>query len=96
MKNSLFQIFPFHLSLDIFFADEDKAKSILPDGLMTAIESLCERERTVLFLRYRDGLMLDEEEIISDGWHRFISYVERGLEKVPVLLIKEKMNVICY
>jgi hypothetical protein len=27
----------------------------------------------------------DDEELIIDGWHRFHSYVRKGLDKVPVL-----------
>ena len=27
----------------------------------------------------------DDEELIVDGWHRFHSYVRKGLNKVPVL-----------
>ena len=27
----------------------------------------------------------DDEELIIDGWHRFHSYVRKGLNKVPVL-----------
>lgn len=37
-------------------------------------------------------LILDEEEIISDGWHRFVSYTRKGYTRIPMLLVKEKRS----
>jgi hypothetical protein len=30
----------------------------------------------------------NNEELIEDGWHRFHSYFEKGLTKIPVVLLK--------
>lgn len=112
MKSGLFDVFPFNLSLDVFYGDETEAKSIHIDSLENAIESLNEKERTAISLRYRDGLTLEEvgdrfgvcreraRQIIKTSVNALRKQNKVSLFKaVPLqekILLEEKINVLTF
>lgn len=58
-------IWPWNLALAIYKAKSNEAKadvlrSVAPRGLYAALETLSDREQTVLQMRYRDGMTLEE------------------------------------
>lgn len=82
MKNSLFDIYPFNMSLDIFENAAD-AKAIHIDNLLDEVSQLDERNQMAIRLRYEEGLTLREVGermgVGSERARQFIVYALRLL-----------------